>query len=179
VLGVPGLAQADDDRWPLKVLMTLLGGSMSSRLFQTIREERGLAYTTYGYASSYTDGGIVGAYAGTTPGKLEEVLGLLRGELDRVGEDVTEAEVARAKGALTGATVLGLEDTGSRMSRLGKQVVTDATLLTIDEALGRVDAVDVDAVRAVARRVLERPRDLALVGPFGPDEADRLASFVD
>jgi predicted Zn-dependent peptidase len=178
VLGVPGIAQGDDDRWSLKVLMTLLGGSMSSRLFQTIREERGLAYTTYGYASSYTDGGLVGAYAGTTPGKLDEVLDLLRAELDRVGEDVTEAEVTRAKGALVGATVLGLEDTGSRMSRLGKQVVTDAPLLTIDDALARVEAVDVDAVRAVARRVLSRPRDLALVGPFAPEEADRFASFV-
>jgi predicted Zn-dependent peptidase len=178
VLGVPGIAQDDEDRWPLKVLMSLLGGSMSSRLFQTIREERGLAYTTYGYASSYTDGGLVGAYAGTTPGKLEEVLGLLRAELDRVGDDVTEAEVARAKGALVGATVLGLEDTGSRMSRLGKQVVTDAPLLTIDDALARVEAVDVEAVRAVARRVLHRPRDLALVGPFAPAEADRLTSFV-
>jgi predicted Zn-dependent peptidase len=179
VLGVPGLAQDDEDRWPLKVLMTLLGGSMSSRLFQTIREERGLAYTTYGYASSYSDGGIVGAYAGTTPGKLEEVLTLLRGELDRVGDDVTEAEVRRAKGALTGATVLGLEDTGSRMSRLGKQVVTGAPLLTVDEALERVDVVDVDAVRTVAHHVLERPRDLALVGPFAAGEADRFQSFVD
>jgi predicted Zn-dependent peptidase len=179
VLGVPGLAQSDEDRWSLKVLMTLLGGSMSSRLFQTIREERGLAYTTYGYASSYSDGGLVGAYAGTTPGKLDEVLGLLRAELDRVDEDVTEAEVARAKGALVGATVLGLEDTGSRMSRLGKQVVTDAVLLSIDQALARVEAVDVDAVRAVARRVLHRPRDLALVGPFAPEEADRFAPVVE
>ena len=178
VLGVPGLDQHDDDRWPMKVLMTLLGGSMSSRLFQRIREERGLVYTTYSYAASYTDGGVVGAYAGTTPGKLDEVLDLLRAELDRVADDVSEAEVARAKGALTGATVLGLEDTGSRMSRLGKQVVTGARVLSIDEALGRVDAVDIEAVRRVADRVLQRPRDLAVVGPFAEAEADRFASVV-
>jgi predicted Zn-dependent peptidase len=178
ILGVPGLAQHEEDRWALKVLMTLLGGSMSSRLFQTIREERGLAYTTYGFASSYSDGGLVGAYAGTTPGKLDEVLGLLRADLDRVADDVTEAEVVRAKGSLVGGTVLGLEDTGSRMSRLGKQVVTGAPLLTIDEALARLDAVDLDDVRAVARRVLHRPRDLALVGPFAPEDADRFRDEV-
>jgi predicted Zn-dependent peptidase len=178
VLGVPGVDQDDDDRWALRVLVTLLGGSMSSRLFQEIREARGLAYATYGYAASWTDSGLVGAYAGTTPGKLDEVLGLLRAELDRVGDDVTAVEVERAKGAMTGGTVLGLEDTGSRMSRLGQQVVTDTDVVTVDEALARVDAVDLDDVRAVARRVLRRPRDLAVVGPFGPQEADRFRDVV-
>ena len=178
VLGVPGLDHQDEDRWALRVLMTLLGGSMSSRLFQEIRELRGLAYTTYGYAASWTDGGLVGAYAGTTPGKLDEVLGLLRGELDRVADDVSAAEVERAKGAMTGGTVLGLEDTGSRMARLGQQVVTDTPVVTVDEALARVAAVDLDAVRAVARRVLRRPRDLAVVGPFDPNEADRFRDAV-
>jgi predicted Zn-dependent peptidase len=86
--------------------------------------------------------------------------------------------VVRAKGALVGGTVLGLEDTGSRMSRLGKQVVTGAPLLTVDDALARLDAVDLDAVRAVAHRVLGRPRDLAVVGPFAPDERERFTRAV-
>ena len=178
VLGTGGLDQDDEDRWALRVLVTLLGGSMSSRLFQEIREERGLAYATYGYSASWTDGGIVGAYAGTTPGKVDEVLGLLRAELDRVGEDVTAAEVERAKGAMTGATVLGLEDTGSRMGRIGSQVATGARLLTVDETLARIEAVTLDDVREVAGRVLGRPRDLAVVGPFAPEEAERFTSVV-
>ena len=178
VLGTPGIAQTDDDRWALRVLDTLLGGGMSSRLFQEIREERGLAYNTYTYAACYTDGGLFGAYAGTSPGKVDEVLDLLRQALDEVARDVTAAEVERARGALTGSTVLALEDTGSRMSRLGRQVATGAPIVTVDEALRRIAEVEVDDVRRVAVRVLERPRDLAVVGPFAPEEADRFAASV-
>jgi predicted Zn-dependent peptidase len=178
VLGVPGIGQRDDDRWALRVLNTLLGGGMSSRLFQEIREQRGLAYSTYSYAASYTDGGIVGAYVGTAPGKVDEAVDLLRQELDRVSDDVDAAEVERAKGALKGGTVLALEDTGSRMTRLGKQVATGTEIVTVDEALERISAVDLDDVRRVADRVLRQPRDLAVVGPFAPDEADRFADAV-
>jgi predicted Zn-dependent peptidase len=178
VLGVPGISQCDDDRWALRVLNTLLGGGMSSRLFQEIREQRGLAYSTYSYASSYTDGGIFGAYVGTAPGKVDEAVDLLRHELDRVVDDVTDAEVERAKGALKGGTVLSLEDTGSRMTRLGKQVATGTEIVTVDEALERIASVDLDDVRRVAERVLRQPRDLAVVGPFASDEADRFADAV-
>jgi predicted Zn-dependent peptidase len=177
-LGVPGLDQTDEQRWALRVLVTLLGGSMSSRLFQEIRETRGLAYATYGYASSWTDSGLVCAYAGTTPGKVDEVLDLLCGQLDRVADDVTEVEVDRAKGAMVGATVLGLEDTGSRMGRLGNQVATGAELRTVDEVLAKVEAVTLDDVRDVARRVLSQPRDLAVVGPFAPEERERFTRAV-
>jgi predicted Zn-dependent peptidase len=179
VLGVPGLAQQDDDRWALRVLSTLLGGGMSSRLFQEIRETRGLAYTTYSYASSFTDGGLLGAYVGTAPGKLDEALDVLRAEFDRVCEDVTADEVERAKGALKGGTVLGLEDTGSRMSRLGGQVASGQPIITVDEALRSIGEVDVHDVRRVAARLLQQPRDLALVGPFAPEEADRFRAVVD
>jgi predicted Zn-dependent peptidase len=176
--GLPGLTQQDEDRWSLRVLSTLLGGGMSSRLFQEIRETRGLAYTTYTYSSAYTDGGLVGAYAGTSPGKVDEVVDVLRAELDRVVDDVSADEVERAKGALTGGTVLGLEDTGSRMSRIGRQVVTGMPIVTVDDALERIAAVDLDAVRDVARRVLHQPRNLAVVGPFAPEERDRFAAAV-
>jgi predicted Zn-dependent peptidase len=178
VLGVPGIGQRDDDRWALRVLNTLLGGGMSSRLFQEIRERRGLAYSTYSYAASYTDGGIFGAYVGTAPGKVDEAVELLRRELDRVADDVTADEVERAKGSLTGGTVLALEDTGSRMTRIGKQVATNTEIVTVDEALRAISEVGLDDVRSVARRVLHQPRDLAVVGPFAPDEADRFAEAV-
>jgi predicted Zn-dependent peptidase len=178
VLGAPALRQDDDDRWALRVLNTLLGGGMSSRLFQEIRETRGLAYSTYSYVSSYTDGGLFGAYAGTAPGKVDEVLDVLRSELDRVADDVTPDEVERAKGAVKGGLVLSLEDSGSRMSRLGKQVATGAPIVTVDEALAHIGGVDVEGVRSVAARVLGGPRDLAIVGPFSSDERDRFAAVV-
>lgn len=178
VLGVPGLAQTDDDRWALRVLDTLLGGGMSSRLFQVIREEQGLAYATYSYASSYTDGGLLGAYVGTAPAKVDEVLRLLRRELDRVADDVTSAEVDRARGALTGGMVLSGEDTGARMARLGRQVATGMPIIGIEEALERVGAVTRSDVQRVARRLLTQPRDLAVVGPFDPGDRERFAPVV-
>jgi predicted Zn-dependent peptidase len=178
VLGAPGISQRDDDRWALRVLNTLLGGGMSSRLFQEIRERRGLAYTTYSYASSYTDGGLFGAYVGTAPSKVDEAVDVLRCELDRVADDVTFDEVERAKSALKGSTVLSLEDTGSRMTRLGRQVATGSDIITVDEGLERIAAVDLDAVRRIARRVLAQPRDVAVVGPFDPDDVDRFQAAV-
>src|SRR5690606_16448046 len=99
-------------------------------------------------------------------------------ELDRVRVDLDEAEVARARGALAGGTVLGLEDTGSRMSRIGKQVATRVPIVTVDEALERIAAVTVDDVRRVADRILGQPADLAVVGPFGEDETDRFTDAL-
>lgn len=174
----PGLTIAHEQRWPARVLDTLLGGGMSSRLFQEIRERRGLAYTTFSFEASYTDAGMFGAYVGTSPGKLDEVLGVLREELDRVARDVTAGEVERAKNALRGGTVLGLEDTGSRMSRLGSQVTNGMEIVTVDEALERVAAVGLGDVRAVAASLLAAPRSLAIVGPYDPQEAERFRSVV-
>jgi predicted Zn-dependent peptidase len=179
VLGYPGVDQVDDDRWPLRVLNVALGGGMSSRLFQELRETRGLCYSTYSYSSSYRDAGLVGAYVGTAPGKVDETLTVLRDELDRVRADLDDAEVARAKGALRGGTVLGLEDTGSRMSRIGKQVATGVPVVTVDDALARIEAVTLDDVRRVADRVLGQPADLAVVGPFSEDETDRFVGALE
>jgi predicted Zn-dependent peptidase len=178
VLGYPGVDQLDDDRWPLRVLNVALGGGMSSRLFQELRETRGLCYSTYSYSSSYVDAGVVGAYVGTAPGKVDETLEVLRTELERVRLDLDDAEVARAKGALRGGTVLGLEDTGSRMSRIGNQVATGVPIVTVDDALARIDQVTVDDVRRVAERVLGQPAGLAVVGPFGEDEGDRFVGAL-
>jgi predicted Zn-dependent peptidase len=178
VLGGRGVAQDDERRHALRVLNVILGGGMSSRLFQEIREARGLAYSTYSFVSSHTDVGVYGAYAGTTPSKVDEVLSLMRAELDGLADAVSAEEVERAKGSLRGGIVLGLEDPGSRMSRMGKLVSTGADLVGIDEAIARVDAVDLDAVRAVARDIVAAPRHLSVVGPFDPADADRFAEAV-
>ena len=140
---------------------------MSSRLFQQIRERRGLAYSVYSYTSQYSDSGLFAVYAGCAPGKVDEVLELTREELARVAaEGVTDAEVARGKGMYKGSVVLGLEDTGSRMSRLGKGELLYPDLLSVDDLLARVDAVTPDDVRAVAAEVLANPMSLAVIGPF-------------
>ena len=177
-VGGPSIAMDDDRRHALRVLATLLGGGMSSRLFQEIREARGLAYTTYAYASMYTDAGQWGAYAGTTPGRVDEVLDVMLDQLDNLADTVTAAEVERAKGQLKGSTVLGLEDTDSRMSRLGKLVTLGLPILSVDEVLARVDAVTLDEVRDVCRDVLSGPRSLAIVGPFEQDGRDRFERWA-
>ena len=167
LLGTTGLARDDRRRWALGVLNSALGGGMSSRLFQGIREERGLAYSVYSYASSGSDSGSFGVYAGCAPGKLDEVVSLVREELDRVAQSgLTDAEVARAIGSLRGSTVLGLEDTGSRMSRIGKAELVDADLPSVEDVLARIAAVTPDDVREVAADVLRRPLALGAVGPF-------------
>ena len=178
VLGGSGIPHQDDRRHALRVLNTLLGGGMSSRLFQEIRETRGLAYTVYSYAAGYSDAGLFGAYAGTTPAKVDEVLKVLVDELDGLPDAITDEEVERAKGTLKGGMVLALEDTGSRMTRLGKLVCTGSELVTVDEALRAIEDVTLDDVRAVARDVVCGPRSLAVVGPYEDHDADRFADYV-
>jgi predicted Zn-dependent peptidase len=171
VVGTTGLRRDDPRRFALGVLNGALGGGMSSRLFQEIRERRGLAYSVYSYASANADTGSFGVYAGCAPGKTHDVLALVRAQLDEVAADgLTDEEVRRSKGALRGSLVLGLEDTGSRMSRLGKGELVHAELLTTDELLDRIDAVTVEDVRAVAADVLTRPLSLGVLGPFSDDD---------
>jgi len=167
VLGTRGLSRHDERRFALGVLNHALGGGMSSRLFQEVREKRGLAYSVYSYSSQYADSGVFGVYAGCARSRVDEVLGLVRDQLDLVArEGLSDAEVARGKGMLKGATVLGLEDTGSRMSRIAKGELLYGDVLDVDDLLGRMDAVTVEDVRAVASDLLARPRALGVIGPF-------------
>ncbi|MBB2942284.1 putative Zn-dependent peptidase [Actinoplanes lutulentus] len=173
VLGGGGLGRHDERRFALGVLNNVLGGGMSSRLFQEIRERRGLAYSVYSYASQHADAGLVGVYAGCAPTRAQEVLDLIRVELDRVATDgITAGELLRGKGMVKGSYVLGLEDTGSRMSRLAKSELLHGDIMGVDDLLARVDAVTVDEVNAVAAELFSGSggRSLAVVGPF--DEAD-------
>jgi predicted Zn-dependent peptidase len=168
VIGTTGLRREDPRRFALGVLNGALGGGMSSRLFQEIREKRGLAYSVYSYASSHADTGLFGVYAGCAPGRVDEVLDLCREQLAAVAADgITDAELRRSKGQMRGSLVLGLEDTGSRMSRLGKGELVHGELLSVDEVLARIDAVTLDDVHEVAADVLTRPLSLGALGQFG------------
>ncbi|SHM42878.1 M16 family metallopeptidase [Cryptosporangium aurantiacum] len=173
VLGVPALDRHDERRFALGVLDQALGGGMSSRLFQEIREQRGLAYSVYSYDTQYADAGLFGVYAGCAPRRAHDVLDLMRSELDRVATSgLTDEEVRRGKGMLRGATVLGLEDTGSRMSRIGKAELLYGNILSIDEVLARIDAVTPDDVRAIADDLFTGPVSLGVVGPFAETDFD-------
>ena len=177
VLGVPALARVDERRFALGVLNGALGGGMSSRLFQEVREKRGLAYSVYSYAAHHAETGMFGVYAGCQPARAREVLDICREQLAAVAySGITAEELVRGKGQLAGSLVLGLEDTGSRMSRLGKSELVYGELLTVDEVLARIDAVTLDDVRAVASEVLTAKPTLAVIGPFDDDDfADAVA----
>ncbi len=171
ILGGTALARGDDRRFALGVLNNALGGGMSSRLFQEIREKRGLAYSVYSFTTQHAGAGQFGVSVGCHPAKVPEVLALVREQLaDVASNGIDDAEVARGKGQSRGGLVLGLEDMGSRMSRIGKGELSYGEVLTVDELLARIDAVTPEDCRAVAADVLRRPQCLAVVGPF--TEAD-------
>ena len=178
VTGVEGLHRAHEDRHALAVLDTILGGGMSSRLFQEIREKRGLAYAVFSYRSLFADTGVFSIYAGTTPQNAQTVMDLVRDEVASITADgITEAELERAKGHVKGSLVLSSEDAGSRMSRLGKQQITTGEILSIDELIERYDAIDMADVARVAENVLARGRfQVTVVGPFDEDAFDRNAA---
>ena len=166
VLGMEGLWRDDERRFALAIVNAALGGGTSSRLFQEIRERRGLAYSVYSFAGSHAESGVVGVGVGCLPGKVEQVLDVVRAELRAVADaGISAEEVVRGKGQLRGGLVLGLEDPASRMSRIGKAELVHDSLLTIDEVLGRITGVTVDECRAVAAEIFARPEVLAVVGP--------------
>jgi predicted Zn-dependent peptidase len=166
-LGTNGLARSDPDRFAFLVVNTALGGGMSSRLFQEIRERRGLAYSVYSYHSQYTEAGLFTAYAGTTPARAEQVIALLRRELGDVASGgLTDEEFERARGHVKGALVLSLEDPGGRMSRLGKSEIAHGEILSVSQTLARIERVTLADARRVAERVLSQPMTLTVLGPF-------------
>ena len=179
-VGAPGIARSDRRRFTASVLDSVLGGSASSRLFQEIREKRGLAYSVYTFASHYADTGQMGVYMGTREDNLGACLEITADEIAKVAAgDVREEELARAKENLKGRVMLALELTSNRMSRLGKSLVTDSELLSLDRMLAEIEAVDVAAVARLAAVLLAPGRlSLAAVGRSGErflDAADRIA----
>ncbi|WP_442542947.1 M16 family metallopeptidase [Arthrobacter sp. KN11-1C] len=171
IMGCPSIVATDDRRFVMSVLNAVLGGGMSSRLFQEIREKRGLVYSTYSFASAYADAGYFGMYAGCTPSKVKQVLELLGAELDKLAADgITDEELRKAVGQLCGGIVLALEDTGSRMSRLGRAELVSGEFQDIDETLDRIKAVTAEQVQDLARVLAEAPRTVTVVGPFEETE---------
>jgi predicted Zn-dependent peptidase len=169
VVGCAALHRDDERRYALSVLNHALGGGLSSRLFQEVREERGLAYSVYSYRSSYADAGNLSVYAGTAPDRVDEVLALVQSILDRIRDDgITDRELEVARGHLKGEMALSLEDSAARMSRIGRSQLVHGEVLSIDEIVRRIDAVTLADVAEVGAEVLANERVLAVVGPF-PD----------
>ncbi len=177
VLGYRGVGRWDPDRETLDVLNHVLGGGPSSRLFEEVRERRGLAYAVGSSSMCYADAGSLTVYAGTAPSNAPELMRVVDGELARIANDgVTDDELAVAVGYLTGAYVLGLEDTGSRMARLGGSLTVYGEVRRVAEQLARWRAVGHDDLRRVAQRVLRAPRALSVVGPLPRKAAVALAA---
>jgi predicted Zn-dependent peptidase len=167
-VGTDGLGRTDPDRFAFMIVNTALGGGMSSRLFQEIREKRGLAYSVFSYHQQFTEAGLFTCYAGTTPSRAEQVIGLLRRELEDVADGgLREDEFERGKGHVKGSMVLSLEDPGGRMSRLGKSEIAHGEFLSVDQTLRRVDRVSLADAQLVANRVLSGQLTLTVLGPFG------------
>jgi predicted Zn-dependent peptidase len=170
VVGTRALARDDDDRFALNVLNQVLGGGMSSRLFQEIREKRGLVYSVYSYRAAYLETGSLAVYAGTSPSRVHEVLELVHAELDRlVDSEPTDRELAVAKGHVKGSLALSLEDSAGRMSRIGRSQLVHGSVMGFDELVARTEAVTRADLRRVVERVVAADRVLAVVGPFGED----------
>jgi predicted Zn-dependent peptidase len=165
LIGVPGLTAADPRRATLSILNSILGGGMSSRLFQEIREKRGLAYSVYSFAPGYSDAGLFGIYAGCSPSKAGQVAELMLDEFRKLATDgVTADEIARAQGQLSGASALALEDSDTRMSRLGRSEITLGEFVDLDESLRRISLVTADGIRELAEDLASRPLSIAAVG---------------
>jgi predicted Zn-dependent peptidase len=165
--GMEGVARADERRFAMGVLSAALGGGMSSRLFQEIREKRGLAYSVYSYAQQFAGSGLIGFYAGCNPTKAVEVVEIIRNVLGDVADNgMTHEEIERAKGAVRGSLVLSQEDSGSRMSRIGKNEIVYGQVMDFDEILKAIARVSTEDIREIASEFLVKTPTLALVGPF-------------
>ncbi|MEJ6493167.1 MAG: pitrilysin family protein [Actinomycetes bacterium] len=166
VIGVPGLDRADERRYIQSVFNAALGGGMSSRLFQEVREKRGLVYTVYSFGQQFQDAGMSGVYAGCSPKNLDQVTQVITDVLDEVAlNGITKAELAKAKGQVSGGMVLGLEDTSSRMSRIARSEMNHGYVPSVSQVLERISAVTLEEVHALAHHLWLQERLTAVVGP--------------
>ncbi len=177
LVGGKGMNRDDDRRWAFEVMNHIMGGGMSSRLFRSIREERGLAYSVYSFAMPAADTGAWGVYAGTTPNNTDTVIELIREEFEAIiKKGVAEEELDRAKGNVRGSLALSIEDANSRMLRLGRQEVTGGDHLSVGERIEKIQEVTGDDVRQVADEILSGPKVLAAVGPFDSSDLESYLS---
>ena len=177
VLGFPGVAYADPDYYPALLLSTLLGGGMSSRLFQEIREKRGLVYSIYSFAAPFLDGGLFGLYAGTGESEAAELVPVTLEELRKVQHSVTETELARARAQVKASLLMSLESSGSRCEQLARQMQVHGRVVPTAETVAKLQAVDVEAVQRAARRIFAGTPTLATMGPA--DQVPGLSHIID
>lgn len=176
VFGTDGLARGDERRWALTLADHVLGGGMSSRLFREIREQRGLAYAVHSFRMPFADTGAAAVYVGTTPTQTDEVLKLIRHELDKVMADgLSDDELDRAKGNVKGSLAMSMEDSNARMTRLGREELTGIEHLSVDDIVSRIEAVENEDIIDVVRHVYSGPKVIGAVGPF---DAEDLEEFV-
>ena len=181
VLGFPGVAYSDPDYYAVLLLSTLLGGGMSSRLFQEVREKRGLVYSIYSFAAPYLDSGVFGIYAGTGEQEAAELIPVTLEELRKVQHEVSEKELARARAQVKASVLMSLESTGSRCEQLARQLQVFGRVIPTSETVAKINAVTIDDVRRAAAKLFRAKPTLAALGPAGkvpalPDIAERLAA---
>ncbi len=165
VVGFDGVPFDDPDYYAAAALSTLLGGGMSSRLFQEVREKRGLAYNIYSFGSSYSDSGLFGIYAGTSESMVDELVRVIGGETVAIADKVSQGEIDRARAQLKASILMALESTGARCERLATNLLVYGRIIPIEEIVAQIDAIDETAIRRVARRILESRPTIAAVGP--------------
>ena len=177
VLGFPGVSYADPDYYPALLLSTLLGGGMSSRLFQEIREKRGLVYSIYSFAAPFLDGGLFGLYAGTGEEEAKELMPVTLEALRDVQHTVTEAELARARAQVKASLLMSLESSGSRCEQLARQMQVFGRVVPTAETVAKLQAVTIDSVQRVATRIFRGTPTLAAMGPA--DHVPSLSHIID
>ena len=165
LVGLEGMAFDDPDFYAASVMSTVLGGGMSSRLFQEIREKRGMAYSIYAYLQCYTDGGLFGVYAGTDKSQVEELVPLIFAQIKEISGGLLDTEIARARAQIKASILMSLESTSSRSEQLARQMVVFKKPLSIEDTIAKVEAVDEDAIKRVAERLLASPPTLTTLGP--------------
>lgn len=169
----PGAASVDDDFFATRVFADALGGGMSSRLFQEIRENRGLAYSVYAFADGYDDCGLVGAYAGADHDEVGEIAAVLRAEMEGLADAPRQDELDRARAMLRSSILMGLENPAARAEAAAGQLIVHGRLFSVEEMNARLDAVSIDDIRRCAARALEGPFSLSIVGRSDPEAAAR------
>ena len=177
VLGFPSVGYGDPDYYPTIMLSTLLGGGMSSRLFQEIREKRGLVYSIYSFASPFRDGGLFGIYAGTGESEAAELMPVMLEEVGKVQNHITDPELGRARAQLKASLLMSLESTGSRCEQLARQIQTFGRVIPLEEVLGKINAVTEADIRRTAARHFRAAPTLATVGPSA--QVPTLASITE
>jgi predicted Zn-dependent peptidase len=171
LLGFEGVGYRDPDFYAVAVLSTLFGGGMSSRLFQEIREKRGLVYSIYSFGSSYSDGGLFGIYAGTGKDETAELIPLVCEEIRKMMDSVGEQELNRARAQIKASILMGLESSSSRCEQLARQMMVFGRPLPTEETVAHIEAVDAEAILRVARRIFKSPLTVAALGPVSKLEA--------